>query len=47
MEKTLAIISGNKTYIAGIISILLGVYTSNSELIMLGLVGMGLRNAIK
>lgn len=40
-------LDGKKTYVTGLLAVALGVYYQNMELIMLGLVGMGLRSAIK
>jgi len=40
-------IDGNKTYLAGLIAVGLGIYTKNMEFIMLGLIGMGLRHGIE
>ena len=40
-------LNGYKTYLVGILSIALGVYYSNMELVMLGLAAMGLRHAMK
>lgn len=47
LKQLLALTSGYKTYIAGLLAVVLGVYYQNVEMIMLGLVGMGLRAAIK
>lgn len=46
MEKLLTLLSGKKTYIIAIITILIGMYYNNMEMIMLGLTAMGLRDAI-
>lgn len=50
MEKItnfLNALSGYKTYTAGIIAVVYGIYSKNLELIFMGLAAMGLRNAIK
>jgi hypothetical protein len=47
ITKLLEVVSGYKTFLAGAIAIGLGIYQNNTELIMLGLVAMGLRSAIK
>ena len=44
--KLLTFLEGKKTYIAGIISVALGIWLKNMELIMIGLTGMGLRAGI-
>ena len=46
MQKILDFLKGKKTYIAGILSVILGLYLNNMELIMTGLIGMGLRAGI-
>jgi hypothetical protein len=40
-------ISGYKTYLAGVIAVGIGIWQNDINLIMTGLVAMGLRNAIK
>jgi hypothetical protein len=47
LKQALTYLSGKKTYTLGIISVVLGVYLQNTELIMTGLIAMGLRAAIK
>ena len=47
IKKVNAFFKGKKTYIAGGIAIILGLYSKDKELIMLGLVSLGLRNAIQ
>ena len=47
LKQVDAYLSGKKSYIVGVISICLGLYLDNIELIVLGLATMGLRNAIK
>jgi len=47
MKNISEYLKGYKTYIAGIVCVGLGVYYNNMEMIMLGLVSMGLRSAIK
>lgn len=47
LKNILAFLEGKRTYIAGLVSVVLGVYLNNVDLIMLGLVAMGLRAAIK
>lgn len=47
MKNITESLKGYKTYIAGILCVGLGVYYNNMEMIMLGLISMGLRSAIK
>lgn len=47
MKNIIESTEGYKTYIAGIVCVGLGVYYNNMEMIMLGLISMGLRSAIK
>lgn len=43
----LNVISGYKTYMAGLICVSYGIFTKDMTLIMLGFTAMGIRNAIK
>lgn len=46
MTKILSFLSGKKTYIVGILSIVLGILNGDTELIMTGLAAMTLRAGI-
>lgn len=46
MRALLNWLKGKKTYILGTICTLIGFHFQNSEMIMLGLISMGLRSAI-
>jgi hypothetical protein len=47
MEKRMSFLKGKKTIAVSILSILLGILNGDTELIMIGLVGLGLRDAIR
>jgi len=46
MNKILAFFDGRKTYILGIITVALGIFYENMEMIMVGLISMGLRAGV-
>lgn len=47
LQQLNAFLSGKKTFILGTSTVILGIYMNNTEMIMLGLISMGLRSAIK